>query len=128
MVPRITAEKFVGTFARKRNGVVLFNLPAKQQQGGVNIHIPGQITRFNAVVKRVSEQLVVKNNLVVLCVGILYHHLDVLVVARRLKQALFKILLIVAVLNRVGVNLAELVLLLVHRGGLYDDTAVKSAR
>ena len=61
-------------------------------------------------------------------VGVFNHHLDVLIVARGLKQALFKILLIVAVLNRVGVNLAELVLLLVHRGGLYDDTAVKSAR
>ena len=61
-------------------------------------------------------------------VGILYHHLDVLVVARGLEQALFKILLIVAVLNRVGVNLAELVLLLVHRGGLYNNTAVQSAR
>ena len=128
MIPRVAAEKLVGTFARERDGVVLFDLAAKEQERRVNVGVTRQIARFNAVVKRVGKETVVEDYLAVLRVGVPDHQADVVAVGVRLKQALLKELSVVAVLNGVGVNAAHAVFAVIARGGFNDDRAVKSAR
>ena len=128
VIPRISAEKFICTFSWKCNGVVLLDFFAEEQKWRVNIDIPRQIPCLNTFIKCVAHKRVVKDNFPVLCVGIFWHHRNKFVVGSRLKIALLKIFFVVTVFNRVGVDFAELVFLVVHWCGLDNYTAVKPSR
>ncbi|GAB2045667.1 hypothetical protein AGATL06_21650 [Agathobaculum sp. TL06] len=105
VVPGIAAEQLVGALSGKAHGrAAFFHFRTEQQQRGIHVRHAGQIAGVGRGQKRGAQRLRFNDNVMVRGMQRIRHHFDIRVVAVWLEAAFCKILVVVAVIDRPGVQ------------------------
>ena len=128
MIPGVAAEQFVCAFARKTYFEILTDPFAKQQQGCIHIRHTGQRTCVYRFCQRIKQLGVVNLDRMMVGVDGICHDADKLTVGCWLEQALLKILVVVMIIDRIGVDGRFSVSFAVLCGGVRNDARIQTAR
>lgn len=104
MIPGITAEQFIGALTGQAYRELLLNLAAEQQQGRVYVGHAGQVARVGRGQQSGTERSRFDDDVVMLAMQKINHHADILAVTIWLKITLCKILVVIPIINRPGVQ------------------------
>ena len=127
MVPGVTAEDLVGALTRLDDGEITFHLVAEEEQRGIDVRHAGEVARVCCGEEGGAEGPVIEDDLVVVAADEIPHFIDIFAVAIRLEEAFGKVLCVILIVDRVGIQYA--VLLCVLPGRQHgEDGRIQTAR